>query len=529
MKKIAIINRGIPATGKTTFAKKIKNTLAKYNLTTTICSTNDFFMRDGAFKFDLEKLGENHKKNQKKFQKALDDGVDVVICDNINTEPWEANTYYHMAKLKNYKVILIDFEPNTLEWHIAIQNHPSYNKKIPQDVLKDFYKRYKEFNQLIDKYSHPLRRFKKKIYDEQRRKTQKTNDPSEPFFYDYLIKVSVKEKKEIEAIIGQTILNKMRDFTLEELKLIPKEYKIIIEEFYNRRDNTITAYDIKERIGKSIKQIERYIEDLSNEFRNIIPTKVGRKKGYKLLLDYDDIIIEAIQDNSDLYDLFDMLKSSNSNLLNKLGVINFSKENTPLLFKNSLFEELNNKDIFKELKQAIKKRKYKTIVINKKKLEDIKPIKLIFVDNNWYLAYEYKNTLKLSRIAFIEKVKHSYKNSFQESSIKRYLEFLKDETKFQNSMTIYAKEKNIATIKALPRVAKYFEENMKKFLPSQKFLRKEKDGSILFTLEYTQPLEILPFIQKWLPDLVILEPKSLQEEYKRKLQQAIFNIDLSTT
>ncbi len=88
-------------------------------------------------------------------------------------------------------------------------------------------------------------------------------------------------------------------------------------------------------------------------------------------------------------------------------------------------------------------------------------------------------------------------------------------------MTLYGVEKKIATIKASPAIAKYFDEGMKKFLPSQTFQSKEADGSVIFTLEYTQELEILPFIQKWLPALVIMEPQALKEAYRQKLLSAL--------
>jgi len=32
---------------------------------------------------------------------------------------------------------------------------------------------------------------------------------------------------------------------------------------------------------------------------------------------------------------------------------------------------------------------------------------------------------------------------------------------------------------------------------------------------------VLPFIQRWLPDLVILEPKELKEHYAKKLSAAL--------
>ena len=44
---------------------------------------------------------------------------------------------------------------------------------------------------------------------------------------------------------------------------------------------------------------------------------------------------------------------------------------------------------------------------------------------------------------------------------------------------------------------------MKKFLQSQKFIEELEDGSVIFSLEYTQPLEILPFIQQWMPYMII--------------------------
>ena len=61
------------------------------------------------------------------------------------------------------------------------------------------------------------------------------------------------------------------------------------------------------------------------------------------------------------------------------------------------------------------------------------------------------------------------------------------------------------------------------FLSTQTFQEELDDGSIIFTLEYTQPLEILTLIQRWLPDLVILEPQELRDEYLEKLESTIKN------
>jgi len=62
------------------------------------------------------------------------------------------------------------------------------------------------------------------------------------------------------------------------------------------------------------------------------------------------------------------------------------------------------------------------------------------------------------------------------------------------------------------------------FLSSQKFIEKQDDDSIIFTVDYTQNLEILPFIQSWMPNITIVEPQELKEAYLKKLQEAVNNI-----
>jgi len=200
------------------------------------------------------------------------------------------------------------------------------------------------------------------------------------------------------------------------------------------------------------------------------------------------------------------------------------------------YEELDNPKInefYDTLLESIKEHFYLVLKFKHDKIErynNVKPIQIVFIDNNWYIAFEYQNDktkqFVFRRLAFIEHIKllheskYSQKNRFQKKDTKLYLDFLK---KVQNAMTLYGVEKKTAIIKATHSIAKYFEKDMKKFLPSQLFKSKEEDGSIIFTLEYTQELEILPFIQKWLPDLVIVEPQELKEAYRQKLEQTIKN------
>lgn len=49
----------------------------------------------------------------------------------------------------------------------------------------------------------------------------------------------------------------------------------------------------------------------------------------------------------------------------------------------------------------------------------------------------------------------------------------------------------------------------------------QNDGSVVFSVDYTQVLEILPFVKQWLPELEILEPKELKDAYAEDLRKAL--------
>jgi len=407
MQKTVIINKGIPTSGKSTFAKEITKTLNENGLSSIICSTDDLFMIDDKYKFDITKLRENHLKNQEKFLEALSNDIDLIIVDNTNLEPWEAKPYYMFAKKFDYKVILIDFEPRDLSEIISFQTNPNYNKNIPQSVLQDMLKRYETYKSLLQKeFSSPITA-PKRIYDEKLQKIIKTNEPSEQFHYDELIFIKTDDFLKVKKIIGNLILKKLKGYDLNEITLIPRHFKIIMQEFHKRTDKTLTSYDLKDILEKSTKQIDRYLDELAIEFSNIIVVKKGKKKAYKLI-DSFEVFIKAFKSFDDLEELIYLAQESNPELFKRLNY-QMKKENDIYIFKHPIFESIKNRDVFDKLKTAIKENEYRDIKFNyENKSITVKPIKFIFTDNNWYLAYvQEEDVLKLGRIAFVEEVKYS--------------------------------------------------------------------------------------------------------------------------
>jgi predicted DNA-binding transcriptional regulator YafY len=62
---------------------------------------------------------------------------------------------------------------------------------------------------------------------------------------------------------------------------------------------------------------------------------------------------------------------------------------------------------------------------------------------------------------------------------------------------------------------------MKRFFPTQRFLEKTEENGVRFSVDYTQPMEILPFIRRWMPDLIIEAPQELVDVHKESLRKAI--------
>ena len=124
---------------------------------------------------------------------------------------------------------------------------------------------------------------------------------------------------------------------------------------------------------------------------------------------------------------------------------------------------------------------------------------------------------RLLRVAFIVSLSKSSKN-YQKNVIEKYKTHF---DKIQNAMSLPSEVSQKALLKASPKVAIYFRKGMKLFFPTQKFKKKLDDGSVTFGINFTQDMEILPFIKKWLPDIEVLEPIDLRQTFKEQLKIAL--------
>lgn len=116
--KLAIIMRGLPGSGKSywieQFIQSQPLSIALQIKQYGYFSTDNLFVVDGKYQFNVSKLSEYHQTNLSLFIEALSRGEPIVICDNTNVCHWEYIAYKTAAAALGYKVkIVITGEPKS--------------------------------------------------------------------------------------------------------------------------------------------------------------------------------------------------------------------------------------------------------------------------------------------------------------------------------------------------------------------------------------------------------------------------------
>ncbi len=187
-------------------------------------------------------------------------------------------------------------------------------------------------------------------------------------------------------------------------------------------------------------------------------------------------------------------------------------------FENPLEELKTNQKLIEEIKSAIYFRKYCDIIYHEKEereLKDIKPYKIIYAKNNWYLAamtknYKFNNGFKRFRINFIKSIKIHSKTFKKDIQVE---EFIKN---MHSLFEDYQKLKYEVILEANENIKRFFK--IKKYLPSQKIVD-ETPSSLTLSYKINQDMEIIPLIKTWLPDLKVISPKSLDKTIREIIKR----------
>jgi predicted kinase len=125
MEKILYIVRGIPGSGKSTFAKTLGGQHYEADM---------FFIDgNGEYKFDGSKIKLAHNWCMIQTQKAMVDDEPKIVVSNTFTQEWEMETYFKLAEEYGYKV-----------FSIVVENvHGGKNiHNVPEDKIKQMRNRF---------------------------------------------------------------------------------------------------------------------------------------------------------------------------------------------------------------------------------------------------------------------------------------------------------------------------------------------------------------------------------------------------
>lgn len=128
--KTMYILRGLPGSGKSTFAKSIAKPWQ-------IFEADQFFMNDGKYEFDATKLKDAHQDCKDRVRNAMRPSLlrgllyNTIVVSNTFTQEWEMKFYRVIAKKYGYRIFYVIIENR----HGNTNEHGVSEDKI--QIMKD--------------------------------------------------------------------------------------------------------------------------------------------------------------------------------------------------------------------------------------------------------------------------------------------------------------------------------------------------------------------------------------------------------
>ena len=262
---------------------------------------------------------------------------------------------------------------------------------------------------------------------------------------------------------------------------------------------------IKDFFNDDLVQTKRGCYKLINgNIFNTLYTTEFEKKHFENFIDFLAILDDNITSflDSKHFDFLKKLKDNQSKLYT--------------FFDNPV--EILKCPFFDDMKKAIKYKRYCNLVYHEHKrrdLKDVKPHRILYAQNNWYLACMTKN-YKLNGGFKLFRINHIVDFQVLNRQFNHDIEVLNHIKNMQSLFENFKGEKYKVKLRAQPNIARYFKN--KKYLKTQ-VIHENEDGSLDIEYEINSDMEVLPLIKRWIPDLKVIEPKELDEVIKEEIKR----------
>ena len=177
--------------------------------------------------------------------------------------------------------------------------------------------------------------------------------------------------------------------------------------------------------------------------------------------------------------------------------------------------------LLKDLERAIDWKRYTTITQKERdtsKEYEVKPYKIVFMNENFYLACENTNAeypFSIFRLANITSVKLHTKTFHINPDIESFIKNM--QTPFPLYTPSFRKHLIEVIVEVNSEKARFFKA--KSFLPSQKTIEEKADGTLVISYKVTQDMEMEELVKKWIPHMKVVSPLSLKLKIEDDLKQ----------
>lgn len=289
----------------------------------------------------------------------------------------------------------------------------------------------------------------------------------------------------------------------------------------------ICIKEFSDRLGVSDRSIDRYLKDIEEFFGQGSVTKV--KRGcYAALSEelFKNILLAEGEHREEIEKLYDLINLVNPGVVDVLPegfkkVLKKVQSDLPKIYKikENPFEEFCETGLLGKLKFAIKHGRYCDMVYDNGLVKEIyaetKPFKIVFAEGNWYLAVivqdeSVNNGFRFLRIGFIKELNVKSGTFYKVMDAEDFIE------SFQTLFSDYKVPRFEVFVEASGEVARFFKR--KKHLKSQQIVEEKENGNLLIRYETNNKIEIFMLLKKWLPELKLIEPAWLKEEFETMVQ-----------
>ena len=285
-----------------------------------------------------------------------------------------------------------------------------------------------------------------------------------------------------------------------------------INQIYEMLKNNVhgmTIAELANELDVSTKTIQR---DLYEVLKGLGAVKEGRNWKIDPKLANDDL---NTNERLILGILDEMAKSAGKIFYSKahslLTQITQQLEHPIFANVNGEYLEEKNIELFENIEKAIKEKNEIKFDYEKYNFH-VKPLKLAFFDGFWYLLALHiqnnKEAFKKYHLKTIRNVQILNK-TFEIPAL------VEERLKYANSVWFNLDEQFVVRLFIDKEIKKYFE---RKPLRGQTIIGEDKDGSIEIEIKISNTMEILPLILYYIPYIKVLEPQSLADEIKDRVQ-----------